>query len=337
MRLLVHIPLGALALFAAGSLWVLAKDVSLGPPLPSSPQGAVLAAPDLELGESILIGRLLGDDGAPLAEASVSATLRGRPLWTTTDARGEFRLSGVDQSDLSVSILARGYLPETRVVRVVRAGEGPIEVQLLNRQMPLPVFEERKAADLLGAVDSLLGRRDLTGYEVYLEPVAAPGTLGGPIPRRVTLAEDGGFTVQNLVRGEYYMRVLPPYAVGGSWPNLLRALDQAPLTHFHEGTPSGIQLTMRAGELAGSALARAAIGVDPLPLSGALIHVEPITDAGGDARDSRIFPSVSSDAQGLWRVLNLPAGRYRVFLASGSEGRDVSVTIPEGTSVDPGL
>lgn len=334
MRLLVQIPLGALALFAAGSLWVLAKDVSLGPPLPNSPEGAVLAAPNLDLGDTELVGRLVGDDGAPLAEASLSATLRGRPLWTTTDARGEFRLGGIDRGDISVSILARGYLP---VTRVVRAGGTPVEIQLVERNMTLPVFEDSKGADLLGVVDSLLGRRDLSGYEVYLEPVAAPDTMGGPVPRRVTLAEDGGFTVKRLLRGEYYMRVLPPYAAGGSWPNLLRALNEAPLTHFHKGTPSGIRLTMRAGELAGTALERAAIGVEALPLSSALIHVEPSMAASGDTRDPRVFPSVSSDSKGLWRVLDLPAGRYRVFLASGSEGRDVTVTIPEGTSVDPGL
>lgn len=334
MRLLVQVPLGALALFAAGSLWVLAKDVSLGPPLPNPPEGALLAAPDLELGDTDLVGRVVDADGAPLAEASLNATLRGRPLWTTTNANGEFRLGGADEGELSVSVLARGYLP---VTRAVHAGANPVEIQLVDREMTLPVFEDGKAADLLGAVNSLLGQRDLSGYEVYLEPVDAPDTMGGPVPRRVTLAEDGGFTVTKLARGEYYMRVLPPYAAGGSWPNLLRGLNESPLTHLHEGMPSGIQLTMRAGELAGTALERAAIGVESLPLSSALIHVEPGILSRGDSSDPRVFPSVSSDSKGLWRVLDLPAGRYRVFLASGSEGRDVTVTIPEGTSVDPGL
>lgn len=334
MRLHVKVPLVALALFLAGAIWVLAKDVSLGPPFESGTGSPVLAGPELGLGSATLRGRILGADGEPLAEASLFATVRGRPLWTVTAANGEFQLHGVDPGELDLSVLGRGY--QALQTQVFVDGSS-IDLQLTAKPLVAPILADPTQADLLGAVELSLGRTDPEGYEVYLEPMNAPDELGGPIPRRAQVDDDGSFQVPDLIHGSYHLRLLPPYAAGGSWPDLLTGLDEPPLEFEHNRPLAGLRLLSRAGELAGTALSRPSPNEDARPIEGALLRAEPTTSQNPEEHNPSILPAVTSNVQGHWLLRDLAPGRYRIYLTAGGENRETVVTIPPGTRVDPGL
>lgn len=335
MRLHVQVPLAALAVFVVGTIWVLTKDVSLGEPLPQEPEGAGLEAPDVGLGSETLVGRVLDGSGAPLVEASVFTALRGRPLYTYTDGSGRFELHGLDPGEVMLSLLARGY---DSMERTVRVGDGPVELRFEGERLERPALIDPVESDLLGAVEMPAGQRSPEGYEVYLEPANGPEVLGGPIPRRAAVSANGSFQVPKLIHGLYSVRLLPPFATGGSWPDLLTGFEDPPTSYEHGTLFPGMRLVARCGELAGVAQSRAPIGVEPEPLEGALVRAEP--DLGGGVevdQPQRIHPSATSGAEGRWLLRDLPPGRYRVFLTAGGEGRETFVTIPAGTRVDPGL
>lgn len=335
MRLHVQVPLAALAVFALGTIWVLTKDVSLGPPLPQEAEDAGLAAPDIGLGAERLVGTLLDGEGNPLVEASVFTAVRGRPLYTYTDSAGRFELEGLDEGEVLLSLMARGY---DSMERKALVGSGPIEIRFEGERLAVPDIEDPIAADLLGAVEMPAGQRAPEGYEVYLQPTSAPDLLGGPIPRRATVSANGSFQVPQLIHGLYEVRLLPPYAAGGDWPDLLTGSEEAPTTYEHGTLFPGMRLVARCGELAGIAQSRAPIGTEPLPLEGALVRAEPDLNSGVEANARpRIHPAVTSDVEGRWLLRDLPPGRYKAFLTAGGEGREIFVTIPAGTRVDPGL
>lgn len=335
MRLHVQVPLAALAVFALGTIWVLTKDVSLGPPLSQAAEGAGLEAPELGLGSETLVGTLLDADGAPLVEASVFTALRGRPLYTSTDGAGRFELQGLDAGDVVLSLLARGY---DSMERTVTVGAGPVEIRFEGERLAVPVLPDPVQSDLLGAVEMPAGQRAPEGYEVYLEPTTGPELLGGPIPRRATVSANGSFQVPELIHGLYAVRLLPPYAAGGDWPDLLTGFEEPPTTYEHGTLFPGMRLVARCGELAGVAQSRDPIGVDPEPLEGALLRAQPDATGGVEVdRRPRIHPAATSDAEGRWLLRDLPPGRYRVNLTAGGDTREKFVTIPAGTRVDPGL
>ena len=215
------------------------------------------------------------------------------------------------------------------------AGPTSVELNLGERLPEPPSIPVLPVLDLEGTA-SVRGTEDLTGYEVALLPTAPAQRRDGGLPRRVSVDADGSFRVQNLLQAEYAVLLLPPWAQGGSWPDLLSGRDHPPLRYTHPpadpGAPTVLELVAQAGEVAGLAHDRD----DGRVLQGAMIVAIPL-GSDGESPDQRRFPAVQSDATGAFRLRHLPPGRYLVRLAAGADRREVEVVVPAQGAVDPGF
>jgi hypothetical protein len=66
-----------------------------------------------------------------------------------------------------------------------------------------------------------VGEDSPSGAEVWLEPVDPGSALCLAVTRRTRCAQDGTFEIADLQYGSYRAHVLPGWAAGGSWPDLL--------------------------------------------------------------------------------------------------------------------
>jgi len=76
---------------------------------------ALICAAQQSPGTDTITGRVMGEDGNPLANASVSAyeaETRGQniPYSTITDDEGYFRLAGLPPGDYYLSVVAGAYI-----------------------------------------------------------------------------------------------------------------------------------------------------------------------------------------------------------------------------------
>lgn len=298
--------------------------------LDAPPPGDQLPGPELGIGTTPLEGRVLGE-GRPVAGASVLAVQEGRPHWTETDGAGRFVLDELLAGEVEVAVNHPGYAPS---LGSATAGAGPVTLHLGERVLSPPELPGPPAADLVGHA-RVPGVEDLGGYEVALEPALPADAVGGGVPRRVRLGADGSFRIPALTAAEYRVRLLPPEAAGGSWPDLLTALDGAARTIVHAPPFPAEPLELEAvcGAIAGAARDRATGG----PLEGALVQVGPSGPGVDGPPDPRAFPAVQLDEQGRYRVPHLPPGRYRVLLTAGKDRREVDVVVPPGSTIDPDL
>jgi hypothetical protein len=334
MRPLVVLPIALLAVLTALALYALGREVPFQQQIDSLPPDPVLAPPALGVGAASLVGRLLDPRGEPLEGASLSTLQRGRPLWTYTGADGVFRLDEVDEGPLEISVVARGHAAQ--VFRTV-AGRGPVELRVAATLDPPPSLPDPPTSDLVGQIALPLAPDERADYEVVLVPDATPDTFGVGVPRRARTDGDGTFRIEDLVHGDYRVRLLPPWAAGGSWPNLLAPWqDPAPLL-THPAADGPPRLESIAGALAGVALERTRPGTDPAPVEGALVLVSPLGVGADGHPDPHPFPGEQSGPDGAWQVRHLPPGRYRVTLAAGTDRREAVVTVRAGARVDPGF
>lgn len=300
--------------------------------LPAAPPDDASVGPRLELGAETLAGVLTDELGLPVPRATLVAQRAGRPIWSETDERGRFSLEGLDAGPVRLAIVHDEF---GALELETRAGQGPVLLRIGPRLSPPPELEPIATAEFDGLV-RLRGRRSLEGFELFLDPFAPAHEPGAGLPRRVRLAADGKFSIPDLPHGTYEVRLLPPWARGGRWPNLLEPLDAEPLRWVHP--PPGldgasIELETAAGEVAGRVLT----GDGTRPLAGAMITVQPVGDDDTPRTPDRRVPAARSDAEGLFSVPDLPPGRYRVELVAGGERRARVVSVPEQGSVDPEL
>ena len=205
-----------LAAFLVGWLVERARDRSL--PFPVLPAAQAVewdrARPDPD--DRVLRGRLLHADGRPAVEASVVWNGPTFSSFDDTDSDGRFELRGLPAGPLRLDLLDWEALPTTVEI-------GPEETDVtLSLRAPRPDLAdlpEVRRDDLSGVVVPSEGR---AGYEVLIEPEDRDATGFDPrLPRRAVCGEDGTFLVAGLVHGAYRVRLLPPWARGGAWPNLL--------------------------------------------------------------------------------------------------------------------
>lgn len=305
-------------------------------PEPLLPEGmpayADLKPPEIHRGDSQINGYVVDAAGTPVADAAVYVAQNGQPLWAVTDESGAFLMEAVDAGPVLVAINHRDYRP----VRLeVVAGLPRVKLTLGEPLPDPPSISARRVRDLTGTV-LLRGTEDLSEYQLALLPTAPADRPAGGLPRRVPVQADGSFRIENLALAEYEVLLLPPWARGGSWPDLLSGLNTPPVRYTHaaaeRGTPTPLDLAAQAGEIAGLAYERE--GGRPLP--GAMIVAKPL-GRGADSPDQRRFPAVQSDSTGAFRLRHLPPGRYLVQLAAGALRREKEVVVPAQGVVDPGF
>jgi hypothetical protein len=302
------IPLGTLFAFAVGFLVTRLTREPVYPPKIAPAPDAMLQPLERPARTKSLSGTLVGPDGAPVGDALVWLRAGDEPHWTYTDGTGDFRFEYLGAAPWAVSVVARGFTPQ----RFELADTGTVQtIRLASAVEPIPSLPAIASSTLAGVViPALPGETDLAGLEVLLTPLAPPETLSAPVPRRVATDRDGRFAITDLVHGEYGVRVLPHWARGGSWPDLTRALDaKEPLRWVHG--PSTAANEMRIQLESGSITATIKSAEDA-PLEAALVLIAPAADP------SRVWPPISTAADGTFTARDLPPGAYAVSVHAGA-------------------
>jgi len=241
--------------------------------------------------------------------------------WTMTDGQGRFQVGELFAAPYLATLILPEHPPLTRSVSVPQ--EAGVSWTLPHALPAIEVLPEIHRAELAGRILPAVGFDQGAladgGYEVVIRPAQSAHPLSGAIIRRVMAAADGTFRVEQLVAEDYLVHIMPGWARGGSWPVL------GAVYHRHEPEPppdARLNLRLRSGEIAGAL-------IDPAgkPLEGALVTVWPAEDT------SRIWPPATTHASGEFLIGDLPEGRYRVRVRSGSDAVEVDVSVLIGQRV----
>lgn len=323
--LLTWIPLGALTAMAVVVFLATREAPKAQPVYGSMPEVRDLESPDLGLGTEVIAGVVLGVDGAPIEGASLFVIQAGRPSWTFTNREGQFQLTELHGGAIEIALHAPGH--QAQLVDVV-AGEEELRLKLAAAIPAPPTLPNPVPMPLVGRIAA--PGVDLSGFEVAFLPVAPVTEPGTGVPRRTECRADGSYAIQDLVPGEYEVLLLPEWATGGSWPDLLTELHGPARRVVHPGN-SAEPIEMVAGTIAGSIFD----GEHEEPFAGALVVAIPVADP--DRIDPRRFPPTRTDREGAYRLELLPPGRYRVEMTAGDERRSAEVLVTPGGVSDPGL
>jgi len=284
-------------------------------------------------GEETLSGRLLTEAGRPVREALIKLQHKDRLLWTHTDADGHFQIPGVDPGSHSLTVVARGHTP---AVFEAVAGETPVELKLSAPIPPPPAVPASVRSDLKVTLRSVSDDEDGSRFELLLQPLDDDILAGPTFPRLTPFEADGTCVVPELAHGRYRALILPNWAHGGAWPDLLTDLDGPgrEIDHPAGGDP---ELELRAGEIRGritDVQPQATQGVEFV--AGALVLVRPAVGGSGSDPDPRLWPPAQSDEQGSFLVRDLAPGRYLVTVHVGDRRieREVTVYAAATTTLD---
>ena len=318
MRRLFHLlPWLGLGLIALAVVFRQLRDEGLGLPAFPAPPSIAIAAPDLSRPSGAISGAIIAPDGSSISEALVTVAFQDELAWTYTDTRGLFELPHVPTGTIQVEVVARKFRTELFSV------DSPSTELRLVMDEPVaapPDLPPLERSDLRGSVASSIGRRGLLGYEVLLVPAGGIHEYGQPVPARAVVGADRGFHFPGLLQGEYRVVILPPWARGGSWPNLCAPEDRL---YSHGPSVAVVELRMAAGEVQARA-----IDANGDPIRGAVATLAPLDDP------LRPWPAESSGADGNVLVRDLAPGRYRLELSAGEGSCSEEVEVVAGhTSV----
>jgi protocatechuate 3,4-dioxygenase beta subunit len=277
-----------------------------------------------------LAGRVVDEQGAPIAGASVRATKRGRwfgfddPLVRrgVTDAEGRFALEAVATGAVGLIAAAPGRL-ESDKLDVELAPEGSLEGLEL----------------VLGLGASVAGRLSWPdaspAAEVEVEvgfDLSALGGMGAFNMRRgasgkATTDAEGRFTVTGLGRGPFTLRAeaRPPAPEGEERPRHTARLDGV------QPNTQGIELVLAAP----IALAGRVVDLEGAPLDAFRIRMQELGEgmfaALGRSDRTRSFEKAED---GRFLFEGLEPGHWKVFaLAEGfarPDGVELDLPLPEG-------
>jgi hypothetical protein len=252
------------------------------------------------LGPERLWGKVVDPFGEPLAGVGVVLRSNSVPLWTETDAQGQFELSGLQPGEVDVALVLWGRAPVHQL-----ATPGEVTLVLPEPNPPPAELTAAVRAPIAGRLAHPLRRAwsDAEGYEVALVPIAPPQEFGGTVERRVHTDRQGVFAFDDLALGSYRIVVLPSWAAGGSWPDLADPAH-ARLEHGQDG--GGLVVVLGLGALDVEVTDELGSGI-----AGALAL---LTSA---AQPARIWPPATADARGHLRFLDLPPGRYTLSVRAG--------------------
>ena len=289
------------------------EQPALGPPLfvPLEP----LTVPR---GEHRLAGRVEADDETSVAGVLVQLTElepgpEVRPLsWTVTDAEGRFALEELFAGAYRATLLQLGREVARLEVRV------PLEGEVLWRvgaaRPELESLSELRRETLLGRAREGRGE-PLAGLEVVVRPAASAAPLSGALVRRARTDEEGRFTFEGLVVADYVVELLPEWASGGSWPVLCSV--ELPGSDVSPAQP--LELVFEPAAILGRLR-----DVHDRPIEGALVQLWPASDP------ERVWPTVQSDAEGVFRLGLLPEGTFVLHVRAGRAALEAELDLAAG-------
>jgi hypothetical protein len=299
------------------------------------PAGIGLPPLKIERGTHTLRGKVVDHAGAPAAEVTVQA----RPLapesargtrepffFAHTAADGAFELAHLLPGRYAILLVSPGVENTALEFDVVaeRAGDRSSDKEPTWHLNPpyadVPVAPDPVYVALAGAV-----RRpptlpeagaSLEGYEVALLPRDDDARWRGAVERRAPVDAAGRFRVDDLAVADHVIRVLPPWARGGTWPYLVeRDLPAAEIAAGAGEQPSGeptLALELDVAELEGRLLDARGRAIE-----GALLRLQPF-----GASPERAWPAASTDPEGRFVLRDLPAAAvgtlYDISVHAGS-------------------
>ena len=287
-----------------------------------TPRRVTLDALDPHRGTPALRGSVVGHDGQPAPGVTVhlrllrsEETVIEPMFFDHSSDDGVFEVRHLPAGTFEVVLLSTG-VPNQKFELRIPAGEQRFVLgEPWGDLAALPQIErDTLTGRLKFPSDLLLGDRSLEGYEVVLLPRDTESTWAGAFARRVPTDADGGFALDGLAVADYTLHVLPPWARGGSWPYLC-AIDY---DHRVAGDRDPQEVLLEVGALHGRLRDVYGRGIQ-----GALLQVH----AKDGERD--LWPAVSTDEQGRFRVHDLPPDVYVVRAFAGGERRELEMEVAE--------
>jgi len=293
-----------------------------------------LVPPDGEHALEGVVKKLDGSAAVGVAVHAIPSELEpgvAAPLHAAFSAAdGSFRFDGLWEGDYELVLVEPGHPVGRQSVTVPT--EGPVDVRLGPESEPVDALPPLRRSPLEGRLAPPVGftRADtpLEGYEVVLTPAEHVSLLSGAIERTLAVDPEGFFRVDDLVEADYVVRVLPLWASGGSWP----VLEETVFTHGSAtGLDESLALRLRCGEVQGRVT-----DVERDPVRGALAQLWPLAD------ESRLWPPVQTDENGVFRIPDVAPGSYEVRVQAGATRSSKGVQVPLGgrpfldfTDIDP--
>lgn len=282
---------------------------------------------DTAVGDDALTGIVTAADGSPAEDVLVHLRRAGEPApldeaeplhWTHTGTDGRFALTELPAGPYVATLLRIDVENSEREVRVPHAGD--VRWSLPEPLGTIPMLAPIRRSDLRGRLvapptgdAAEPAEASWEGFEVAAVPAADTPPASGAFERRASVAADGAFVLPQLVEASYRLRVVPPWARGGSWPVL------ADTAHEHGGSAPAPEVAVRSAVLTGRVRDQGR-----RPVEGALVQVR-----RADA-ESRLWPPTSTDVDGRFTVRDLPAGRYRVRVLAGAGLFDETIELAQG-------
>ena len=274
-----------------------------------------LSTPQDPLGAAELKGTVLGSEGHALPDALVYSGMGELLSWDYTDTDGRFVLEALKAGEVTVQVIGDGHEAQgfTRTVPLLDAK------LMLSDPLPaaasLPLLEE---ITVTGSITPPRSDWGLDGYELWLEPLRPANEFGAPISSRATVQADRSVSFEKLLAGSYRPHLLPPWAQGGTWPNLLD--PETSLISIGRTEEAQFQLIMTAGEIEGVITDEEGDAV-----KDALVVLRP------EGELDRIWPPIRTDAQGSYALRDLPVGTYRLQSNAGDLSAELIIQVSDSS------
>jgi outer membrane protein assembly factor BamB/subtilisin family serine protease len=136
-------------------------------------------------------GSVIDSQGKPIAGALV--TIEGTSHKTTTNAAGQYKF-GIGVGDYELKVKARGFAEQTKQAKVAELGS---IVELIFTLVAID------GSDLNGMITGKKGKEPVAGASLTLIPKDEPD-----FKMEVASKEDGTYTFENLLPGDYSLKVL---------------------------------------------------------------------------------------------------------------------------------
>ncbi|QDU69704.1 carboxypeptidase-like regulatory domain-containing protein [Engelhardtia mirabilis] len=266
-------------------------------------------------GPDRLSGQVVDSGGTALPQVAVTVVGPAgvHSVWSGTD--GEFSIDGLAPGAHEVHLVSTDRPGATVAVTV--PSDGPLRLVAPDPWPVLETLPSMELAPMNGRIEPLpVG--GATGYVVLLTPegAAVEAGLAGRLQRRAVVGADGEFRVERLTLGSYRVSLLPPWAGGGTWPELV----VSGFEHRGDGTP--LRLPGSSAELVGRIVDQGGEAV-----AGALVTLRSST------QPERRWPSAETGSDGHFRIGDLPGGSYEVRVSAGRARFERSLRVPDLRSV----